>query len=329
MRLLLPPLRRMADRSPSASPLSATAAGISLAVLLARASWLQGRDQGRRLSRSRILRRSCCALASTPPRSPMPSHVETWIVALSRYAPFLSARLPQPAAAPARCLEAGGYRRARCRARINRSLCRNASPSCAATLKAASSSRPAWVSKIRRSCMPSPSLAPILIFSPSIPGGCSRRCSRPSSFPRSATACASGWSAPDAAEVEALVARDGVFGFRQSVDNRKACCEVRKVRPLQPRAERCARLDHRHPARAIERARRCARFAAWDEEHGLIKVNPIADWSTQQLTAYIAENNMPVNPLHARGFVSIGCQPCTRAVQPGEASARRPLVVGE
>ena len=59
-------------------------------------------------------------------------------------------------------------------------------------------------------------------------------------------------------------------------------------------------------------------LASWDEERGLMKLNPIADWSTQELTAYIAENNIPVNPLHARGFTSIGCQPCTRAVQPGE-----------
>ena len=59
-------------------------------------------------------------------------------------------------------------------------------------------------------------------------------------------------------------------------------------------------------------------LASWDEQRGLMKVNPIADWSSQELTAYIAENNIPVNPLHARGFISIGCQPCTRAVQPGE-----------
>ena len=60
------------------------------------------------------------------------------------------------------------------------------------------------------------------------------------------------------------------------------------------------------------------KLAAWDEAHALIKVNPVADWSTHDLTAYIAANNVPVNPLHARGFVSIGCAPCTRAIQPGE-----------
>jgi phosphoadenosine phosphosulfate reductase len=122
---------------------------------------------------------------------------------------------------------------------------------------------------------------------------------------------------PEASEVEALVARDGVFGFRQSVENRKACCEVRKVRPLNRELKGAqgwitgVRREHSEDRADVE-------LAAWDEERALMKVNPIADWSTQDLTAYIAENNVPVNPLHARGFISIGCQPCTRAVQPGE-----------
>ena len=59
-------------------------------------------------------------------------------------------------------------------------------------------------------------------------------------------------------------------------------------------------------------------FAAWDAENALVKLNPIADWSLEQLEAYVAANNVPVNPLHARGFPSIGCQPCTRAIKPGE-----------
>jgi len=59
-------------------------------------------------------------------------------------------------------------------------------------------------------------------------------------------------------------------------------------------------------------------LAAWDDARALTKVNPLADWSTADLTAYITANNVPVNPLHARGYLSIGCAPCTRAVQPGE-----------
>ena len=123
--------------------------------------------------------------------------------------------------------------------------------------------------------------------------------------------------APDADELETLVARDGVLGFRHSIDARKACCEVRKVRPLN-RELKGAQGWITGIRREHSEERADVALAAWDEERGLMKVNPIADWSTQELTAYIAENNVPVNPLHARGFISIGCQPCTRAVQPGE-----------
>jgi phosphoadenosine phosphosulfate reductase len=124
--------------------------------------------------------------------------------------------------------------------------------------------------------------------------------------------------APDAAEVEDLVARDGVFGFRQSIDNRKACCEVRKVRPLN-RALQGAQGWITGLRREHSDARAEVPLAAWDTERGLTKINPVADWSEQQLAAYISANNIPVNPLHARGFVSIGCAPCTRAIQPGES----------
>ena len=123
--------------------------------------------------------------------------------------------------------------------------------------------------------------------------------------------------APEASEVQELVTRDGVFGFRQSVQNRKACCEIRKVRPLNRELKGAqgwiAGIRREHSA---DRAH--VPLAAWAEAHALIKVNPVADWTSQELTAYIAANNIPVNPLHARGFVSIGCAPCTRAVQPGE-----------
>jgi phosphoadenosine phosphosulfate reductase len=123
--------------------------------------------------------------------------------------------------------------------------------------------------------------------------------------------------APDAQEVEELVARDGVYGFRQSVENRKTCCEVRKVRPLN-RALEGAQGWITGLRREHSDARAEVPLAEWDQDRGLIKANPVADWSTEQLMNYIAANNVPVNPLHARGFVSIGCAPCTRAVQPGE-----------
>jgi phosphoadenosine phosphosulfate reductase len=122
---------------------------------------------------------------------------------------------------------------------------------------------------------------------------------------------------PDAGEVEQLVARDGVFGFRHSVVNRKSCCEIRKVRPLN-RELHGAQAWISGLRREHSEERDSVPLAAWDDARGLLKVNPVADWSTGDLTAYIAANNIPVNPLHARGFVSIGCAPCTRAVQPGE-----------
>lgn len=122
---------------------------------------------------------------------------------------------------------------------------------------------------------------------------------------------------PDAREVEELVARDGIFGFRLAVENRKACCDVRKVRPLRRALEGAAGwITGLRREQSAERA--TVPFAAWDGEHQLVKVNPIADWSLERLEAYIAEHKVPVNPLHAKGFPSIGCQPCTRAIRPGE-----------
>jgi phosphoadenosine phosphosulfate reductase len=123
--------------------------------------------------------------------------------------------------------------------------------------------------------------------------------------------------APDAAELEALVARDGIYGFRLGVEHRKACCDVRKVQPLK-RALAGAGGWITGLRRDQSSGRAAVPFAAWDSEHRLIKVNPIADWSLDQLEAYIAENDVPVNALHAKGYPSIGCQPCTRAIRPGE-----------
>lgn len=122
---------------------------------------------------------------------------------------------------------------------------------------------------------------------------------------------------PDADEVEALVARDGIMGFRQAIENRKACCDVRKVRPLNKALAGAAgwitglRRDQ-------SQGRAHVPFAEWDANLKLFKLNPIADWSLEALEHYVESNNVPVNPLHARGFPSIGCQPCTRAILPGE-----------
>jgi phosphoadenosine phosphosulfate reductase len=123
--------------------------------------------------------------------------------------------------------------------------------------------------------------------------------------------------APDAAGVEALVARDGILGFRNSIEARKSCCHVRKVLPLK-RALAGASGWITGLRREQSAGRVDVPFAAWDDEYGLIKLSPIADWTQERLDAYVVRNEIPVNPLHSRGFPSIGCQPCTRPIRPGE-----------
>jgi len=122
---------------------------------------------------------------------------------------------------------------------------------------------------------------------------------------------------PEAPDLEALVARDGVLGFRDSVDNRKSCCDIRKVRPLK-RALAGAGGWITGLRRGHSSGRSDVPFAVWDDHDQLFKLNPIADWSVERLEAYVFVHRVPINPLHARGFPSIGCQPCTRAIEPGE-----------
>jgi phosphoadenosine phosphosulfate reductase len=122
---------------------------------------------------------------------------------------------------------------------------------------------------------------------------------------------------PDAQEAEELVARDGVAGFRQSVEARKACCNVRKVRPLSRALKGAAGwITGLRQEQSESRAE--VPLAVWDAERALIKVNPVADWTAERLNAYVRGNSVPLNPLHAKGYPSIGCHPCTRAVKPGE-----------
>ena len=123
--------------------------------------------------------------------------------------------------------------------------------------------------------------------------------------------------APEASDVEALTNRDGVFGFRNSIESRKACCDVRKVRPLN-RALSGATGWITGLRREQAASRTAIAFAAYDPASKMTKLNPIADWTLAQLEAFIGDYGVPVNPLHARGFPSIGCAPCTRAIKPGE-----------
>lgn len=123
--------------------------------------------------------------------------------------------------------------------------------------------------------------------------------------------------APDTAELQALVARDGVQGFRTSIEARKACCDVRKVRPLL-RALAGASAWITGLRRGQSMARNDIPFARRDAETATIKLAPLADWTLGDVQGYIAANRIPVNALHERGFPSIGCEPCTRAIRPGE-----------
>ena len=122
---------------------------------------------------------------------------------------------------------------------------------------------------------------------------------------------------PNTESVEKLVSEIGINGFYESVENRKSCCFVRKVEPLKRalsgnevwvtglRAEQSA---NRSGMKRIE----------WDEGNQILKFNPLLDWTFDGMIAYIKEKNIPYNPLHDKGFISIGCAPCTRAIAPGE-----------
>jgi phosphoadenosine phosphosulfate reductase len=122
---------------------------------------------------------------------------------------------------------------------------------------------------------------------------------------------------PDSEGLRTFITEKGPNAFYDSVDNRKACCHLRKVVPLRQalagqalwitgiRADQSA---NRHDMASLE----------WDASHQLIKYHPLFDWTFEQTQAFVREHRVPYNALHDKGFVSIGCAPCTRAIQPGE-----------
>lgn len=118
--------------------------------------------------------------------------------------------------------------------------------------------------------------------------------------------------------VEEYIAGSGINGFYHSVEARKACCNIRKVEPLRRALNGAAgwitglRADQ-------SLARGDTAFIEQNAQYGLLKFNPLLDWSRDDALAFAREHGVPINPLHARGFLSIGCAPCTRAVAPGEA----------
>jgi len=123
---------------------------------------------------------------------------------------------------------------------------------------------------------------------------------------------------PDAAEVEAMVRRRGVNLFRSSVEERMLCCQIRKVRPL---VKALQGLDGWFTGlRRDQWASRAAiKKVELDHDHeGIVKINALADWEGDEVNAYNRDNGVPVHPLYAQGFTSLGCAPCTRPIQAGE-----------
>ena len=121
--------------------------------------------------------------------------------------------------------------------------------------------------------------------------------------------------APDPAELSAMVERHGPNLFHSSPELRQMCCNVRKVRPFERKLEELEAW-----ATGLRRAQGHTRAGVPKvaEEAGRLKLAPVADWSAQHVEAYIREHGVPVHPLYAKGYTSIGCAPCTRAIRDGE-----------
>lgn len=122
---------------------------------------------------------------------------------------------------------------------------------------------------------------------------------------------------PNTEAVQQLVSEKGPISFYDSAENRKECCYIRKVEPLKRALNgkkiwitgiRSEQSDNRNEMSQLE----------WDDVNQIIKFHPILNWTFEEVKVFINKHNIPYNPLHDRGFVSIGCAPCTRAVKPGE-----------
>lgn len=122
---------------------------------------------------------------------------------------------------------------------------------------------------------------------------------------------------PDAIQVETMVKEKGVNSFYESVDNRKQCCAIRKIGPLNRALNgasvwitglRAEQSDNRMSMPMIE----------WLDDKKMYKFNPLIRWKFDEVMDYINANHVPYNTLHDRNFISIGCAPCTRAIEPGE-----------
>jgi phosphoadenosine phosphosulfate reductase len=122
---------------------------------------------------------------------------------------------------------------------------------------------------------------------------------------------------PEQSALDAYVRRYGMDAFYESIDLRKECCRIRKVEPLQRAlAGNKAWITGQRRAQAATRTGLAVQEE--DAAHGMVKFSPLADWSEEDVWCYIRNHKVPYNVLHDQGYPSIGCEPCTRAVQPGE-----------
>ncbi len=122
---------------------------------------------------------------------------------------------------------------------------------------------------------------------------------------------------PDYRAVQEMVKKKGINLFYESVENRKECCHIRKVEPLK-RAMKGLEVWICGLRKDQSVTRFYSKLVEWDDVNGLIKLNPLINWTEKQVWDYIRKNEIPYNALHEKGFNSIGCQPCTRAIKADE-----------
>jgi len=122
---------------------------------------------------------------------------------------------------------------------------------------------------------------------------------------------------PDEKDVQNYISKDGINGFYNSLESRKNCCYIRKVKPLQ-RALKDTSIWITGLRAEQSSNRENFQFLEWDESHQLIKFNPLLDYSLTVLESIVSENSIPINSLYKKGFLSIGCAPCTRAIESHE-----------
>jgi phosphoadenosine phosphosulfate reductase len=122
---------------------------------------------------------------------------------------------------------------------------------------------------------------------------------------------------PDEQVLQSWITENGPNAFYASVEARKACCQIRKVEPLK-RALKGNKVWITGIRAAQSPERQGTPILEWDEANSILKYHPLLHWSDDELNTFIRQHTVPYNPLHDRGFVSIGCAPCTRAIKPGE-----------